>query len=180
MNTTTSTPVRKITRQRLINMFAAMRGAKMCTIITNTEPRMRKTNNPYAGLVTKRCRMNITVGFIYTNSVNKARGKEGNDQPFVASERKWGQKVPGTPFVMHNGAMYVEAKPNAGKPQVEYFHKVSGEVILKETLSQWLQEPSSNAEHQGVSEENEVIVRTYSINNITDLIYGGKHYKVIG
>lgn len=177
---TTSVPVRRITRRALINKFAAMRGAKMCTIISETEPRMRKTNNPFVGLVTKRCRLNITVGFNYQNSVNRVRTKEGGSADFTPSERKWGQKVPGTPFVMHNDAMYVEAKPNSSPSFVEYVHRTTGEIIAKETLNEWLQEARSAAEHQGVSEDNEVIVRTYSINNITDLIYEGRHFKIVG
>lgn len=177
---TTSIPVRKISRQKFINMLASIRGAKMCTIISETDPRMKKTGNPFVGQILKRTRLNVTINFIYQNSVNRVRTKEGNTADFEAKPRKWGQKVPGTPFVMHNDQMYLEAKPNAAKPQVEFINNVSGEIVLKEALAQWLPTPSSQAEAQGVSEENEVIVRTYAINNITDWIVDGKHYKIIG
>jgi hypothetical protein len=46
-------------------------------------------------------------------------------------------------------------------------------------LSPWLKGKSSNAKHQGLCVENEVVIRTPSIFNVSEIQIGGKNYQVI-
>lgn len=165
-------PTQFIDKHELYQLFAGLRGAKMATIETETEVAMRKTNNPYAGFVTKRTRINVTLNFNYTNSVNNQRGKEGNQEDFVPHARKWGNRIDGTTLILHKGIVYVEAKPN-GKPQsVEYLFK--GQPIDKSELLPWLPVANSNKEHQGV--EKEIIVRDYKLDSILAVDMNKIHY----
>ena len=176
--TTIQNTVRRISHARLEQILAEQKGAKMCTIITETDVRMRKTNNPFHGLITKRQRMNVTINFIYANSVNRVRTKEGNEADFVPHERKWGVRRQGCSLIDHQGRVYLECKPNAGPQFQEFYHKVSGEITAKEVFEEFITPSRSSAALQGVSVANEVIVRDFQLDTITDLILGGVHYKV--
>ena len=160
----------------LIAKLMAVKGARFLTITTETEPKMRKTNNPYFGNVVKRSTANVTMNFSYENAVNNQRVREGNGQDFVAQPRKWGEKIPGTCFVTHNNQMYMEVKYNAAPSNIEYFLKSTGETIAKDMLTTWLQESNSNAEHQGV--EKEIVLRDVKLVNVKELKMNGEHYIV--
>lgn len=162
--------------QQLSGILLAIKGAKMLTVTIETEPKMRKTNNPHFGNVTKRTTMNVTMNFIYANSVNSQRTKEGNDEVFVPKARKWGEKIPGTCFVMHNGMMYMEVKANGAPQSVEYFLNDTGANIDKSEIAFYLQESNSNAEHQGV--EKEIILRDIKIMNVKECKVNNIHYIV--
>ena len=163
-----------ITTNQLFDILASIRGAKFATITTLTDVAMRKTNNPYAGLVKKLSSMNVTLNFIYRNSVNAQRAKEGNQEEFVPHERKWGKKIQGTMFVEHKGEFYVEAKMNGAPQNVVYL--LENEVIEKEVISEFLPAKSSNKEHQGV--EKEIVLRDFKMASIVGLKVDGQEYVV--
>lgn len=166
-----------ISNAQLQAMLLAVKGARMATITMETEPAMRKTNNPYYGNVTKRTTMNITMNFSYENSVNNQRTKEGSDNTFQASPRKWGERIPGTCFVTHKGFTYMEVKANGAPQSTEYFLTDNGQPIAKADLELYLQEKSSNAAHQGV--EKEIILRDIKITNIREIKINGGHFIVL-
>jgi hypothetical protein len=86
------------------------KGTTFVTIVAETDPKLRKRGNPYAGRVTKRSRVNGAIGWIYGNGVNRQRIREGLDPDFEAFPRKWGERIKGTPFVEHKGNTYLELK----------------------------------------------------------------------
>lgn len=174
MTQTVTAPVKTISREDLYKMFLGIKSAKFATIKTLTDPKMRKTNNPYLGTM-KETVMNITLNFNYENSVNSQRTKEGTENDFEALPRKWGQRVPNTCLVMHNGKIYIEVKAN-GKPQSTSFISPDGTTIEKSLLLPFLPVKKSNAEHQGV--EKEIILRDYSLENITGIKIDGSEYIV--
>lgn len=186
----TQKQIEQITRGQFYAILSGIRGAKMCTIVTHTEPVMnkfdreeRKNPNPFLGAILKETRINVTLNFNYTNSVNNQRAKEGNEEEFVAEPRKWGERVAGTPFVthtkkgQHNTEVYVEAKANGAPQSVRYFAKDNNADIPVEHLKPFMPEKSSNAEHQGV--EKEIIVRDFKFNSIVEMLIDGHHYAIV-
>jgi hypothetical protein len=180
--TTTTTP-KQISLLELEIVLARVPHATPATITAVTELNMNKfgmvqdvkTPNPYLDRATKRIVSNVFIGFIYANSVNNALKKEGKEADFVPSERKWGVRIPGTCLVAHKDKKYLECRfLNAVKP--EYF--LDGQPTTKETFSAFMPEKSSNAEHQGLSEENEVILRDYKLASIAEIKVMGEHYIV--
>lgn len=83
---------------------------------TTTEPRLKGgKSNPHAGRVTK-VMTGANVMVFQNKSVNgydamvrRRLEKEGkNPDTFKLSPRAWGSRVTGTPFVEHNGQLYLE------------------------------------------------------------------------
>ena len=164
------------TSGQILKVLQDIKGAKMVTIVTETEPKMRKTNNPYAENITKRVMQNVVINFDYKKRVNRQLLKEGKQETFTPKPRKWGERIAGTCMIFHNNQVYVEIAPN-GRPQsVEYFTIDNHTPVAKSELIQFLQEPNSNAEHQGV--EKEIILRDIKVSNIKELKYKGIHHIV--
>ena len=166
----------QITSIELYDMLANLSGAKMATIETMTVPSMRKTRNPFYDKVLKMTRVNVTLNFIYANSVNNQRSKEGNEEVFVPHQRKWGVRISNSTLVTHDGKLYVEAKMN-GKPQSVEYYLTNGESISKDVLLPFLPKKSSNQEHQGV--EKEIVLRDYSLDSITAIDVNGKRFEIV-
>ncbi len=168
-----------ITRKELEKKLMAITGATPATIVAETEPKMNKTGNPYFGQVTKLTTANVFINFNYENSVNRARAKEGNEEKFEAHARKWGERVPGTPLVMHKGSFYLEVRfLSEDKTKSAYFH--NGQIIGKSILEAWM--PSKNnvavAETQGLSEDAVIIMRDYKLDTIREIRFGGEIYII--
>lgn len=188
MSQQTLPSVKSISQGELYKMLAAVKGASFATIVTETDPRFNKfgrTKNaagekvpcPYPDVM-KVSTMNITINFIYANSVNRAQVKEGAAGDFEAAPRKWGERIKGTPFVMHDGKLYLEAKANALPSELKYVDTKTGAIVAKSLLEDYLPVKKSNAAHQGVSEENEVIVRDFMLTSIKEIKMNGEHFAI--
>ncbi len=166
--------MKEISKQQLLDLLVNLKSATPTTIITRVIPKMRKKNNPYYDEVTKFMEANIFINFSYRNSVNKALEKEGKDPDFQPSWR-WGQRIPNTPLVEHEGGYYLECR--FLKHVLTYFlHK--NNLIDESEISEYLMGGNSNAEHQGVDYENEVIVRRFKIENILEIKLNKEHYII--
>ncbi len=167
----------KINVSQLFEVLNEIKGAKFATIVTETEPKMKKTGNPFLNSnIIKKSEVNITLNFIYENSVNNQRKKEGNTEEFHAKPRQWGSRIPKTSFVIHKGSIYVEAKINAKPKEVRYFSngKLMNEAQV-ELLKPFL--PTSNSSSRQ-EVEKEVIVRDFKLENIVELKLNGNHYLI--
>lgn len=169
-----------ITVTQLTEKLTNLKGTTMATITTETVVKMSKKNNPYANTnITKKSRMNVTLGFNYTNSVINQRIKEGIEEEFVAHPRKWGNRIKGTPLVHHINAdgvekFYLEAKMN-GKPQsVEYFS--NGVVFDVELIKEFLPKVSKSSV-QGT--EKEIIMRDFELANIKEVKMFGEIFEIL-
>lgn len=156
-------------------MLSQLRSAAFATLTTVTEPAMNKGGNPFYGRVKKEVKLNATLNFIYANSVNNQREKEGNEQVFVPHARKWGERIQGTTLVQHKGNLYIEYKANGAPQSVEYF--VDGQKVNKAEIAAYLRESNSNKEHQGVNKE--IILRDVNINNVKEIVFNKETYQII-
>lgn len=169
---------KQISTAQLTGILMAVKGHKFITITTETEPKMRKTNNPFHGHIIKRSTANVSMNFEYANVVNNRREKEGNEEKFVPKPRKWGERIDGTCFVMHNGAMYMEVHYKSAPSATEYIDTRDNSNVSKDLLAPYLQEPNTSAVAEGQGLENAVILRDIKIGNIRECKMNGEHYIV--
>lgn len=152
----------------------AKRGAFPITIEALTVPTMRKTGNPYAGNCLKRSRVNGFANWIYSNSVNRQREREGTETDFIAAPRQWGARVEKTPLVIHKGKMYLELKVE--KSLGHQYETLTGKIIEASELAPFLSEKSEGSGRQGT--EKEIVLRDYAIASIHAVSLDGRTYRV--
>lgn len=159
--------------------IANLNGATFIGIDTLTSVKLKGgKKNPMQGRVTKVMRNASTMCFSnsktngYENMVKRRLEQEGKDaSSFVVGPRVWGSRIEGTPFVEHNGSMYLEVIfMKAG--EVEYF--LDGAVINKSDI-EGLDDPIVNDEGQG-GVNNKVVIRTYSLDSITAMRSNGAEW----
>lgn len=103
-------------RQDLDHLIASIRGATFASLDTVTEPTIRGGHsNPFVGRVAKHTLGGSVILFTnqrsngYENMVRRRLEQEGIEpDSFVLGERPWGIRIPDTPYVTHNGKMYLE------------------------------------------------------------------------
>lgn len=167
--------------QHLIKqVLANVDGNTIVSIDTVTEPTMSGGQaNPYKGRVFK-----VMIGanvMIFTNKksngyenmVNRRLEKEGMDpSSFKVGPRAWGQRIDGTPFVEHNGQMYLEViflRP--GKPK--YMLDLAE---VSEAAAETMGVKMDKTEGQQGGLKNKVIIRTFKMDSIAAItIDGTKH-----
>lgn len=116
-------PVERITRAELIALLSNEKTVNGCTFASFdalTEPDMNKTidgdrskPNPHFGKVRKV--LNSQLGMLFSNKnesayaamVNRRKEQKGQAADFVVQPRKWGQRIPNTSVVEHNGGYYL-------------------------------------------------------------------------
>ena len=174
----TKATVQAIKEVDLIAMMLRNKGASAVTIVARTEPKMRKTGNPFAaGEVFKVSRVNGMIGWDYANSVNNQRGREGVvAADFVAHKRTWGEKIDGTPLVAHKGSLYLELKVE--KSLDHRFEDANGDELDDTTVDMvktFLPVRKQAATQQTVKP---IILRDYNLSTILSITYKGVCYLV--
>lgn len=178
-----------ITHAQLIALIQGIDHAQPVGIVTRTEPKMRKTGNPYAGRVLKITEANVFANCDYQDRVNRQLEREGKAADFVAGQRAVDMQrvfVNGkpTPFLTMNkkdGSVgtYFEVH-FYGHMKCETRYLLDGRTdIAKAEFEEFLYErdSESTAERQGTNAEQ--VVRTYSTRNIVELRYNGTDYVVM-
>lgn len=161
-------------------VFGALAGGTFVGIDTRTEVKLTGgRKNEHQGRVTKVMR-GATV-MVFTNSetnayaamVRRRLAEEGkNPDSFELGERVWGERIPGTPFVEHNGRHYLETifmRPGS----VEY--ELDGVPIDKSDI-QGLPAPRIDEDSQA-GLDNKVVIRTFALDSIMCLRSGGASWN---
>lgn len=161
-----------ITKDKLIAVLGSVKGATFATLVTKTDPRLKKTGNTL-GTVHKVSRVNVTLGFQYENAVNRQRTREGNENEFHAEPRAWGVKI-SPMFVAHEGKTYLETKVE--RSLGHSFQDADGKEIPAEKVEPFLPTRSKSARQET---EKEVRVRDYNLESIVGLTIGGEEYIVV-
>lgn len=163
-----------MTHTELRDLLLSIDGATFVSFSSITDPSWARTKgNPYVGKVKKHSRVNGVINWVYENAVNRQRKREGLEADFEAHPRKWGQRLAGTPFVVHKGKVYLEVKvESCRKP--EYFDQ-DGNPVDPELLKPWLRQ-SDDSGRQEV--EKPVILRDYTLDNITSITCNGNVYEL--
>lgn len=150
--------------------------ASFVTFRSRTTPRMRKTVNPYWDAdnrewnIEKVSVVNGIINFIYANSVENQREREGLDlEEFEPQPRMWGERIPDTPLVEHKGNYYLEVKVENVLETV--YVDSGGNVVDREEIEEFLY---SSSQPSTQKTEKEIILRDYKIQNLEQInMYGG-------
>lgn len=153
-------------------------GATFISITTSTDPRLTGgKKNPHKGKVRKvQVGSNVMVfqnknTNAYENMVKRRLEKEGkNPASFVLSDRAWGHRLQGSPFVEHNGEYYLEVIfLHAG----DVHYELDGNTIAAADVI-GLPAQSENGHQGGLSDK--VVIRTFKIDSITEITINGETY----
>lgn len=164
--------MKAITRDVLQSMLSDIRGATFATIVTRTDPKLRKTGNTL-GPVRKVSRVNVTLGFQYEAAVNRQRTREGSDADFIAAPRQWGKKI-SPMMVEHNGKFYLETKVE--RSLEHSFQDENGKEIPEDLVKPFLPVRSESSRQET---EKEILVRDYALESIVSLTMKGEDYVIL-
>ena len=173
----TKAKVQAIKEVDLIAMMLRNKGASAVTIVARTEPKMRKTGNPFgSGEVFKVARVNGMIGWDYANSVNNQREREGGTADFVAHKRTWGERIDGTPLVEHKGNYYLEMKVQ--KSLDCRFEDASGSELDDDTVDMVKTFLPVKKQSETQQTEKPIILCDYKVAGILSITYKGICYLV--
>jgi hypothetical protein len=161
-----------ITQSELLELLKNVKGNTFATITSRTEPAQKK-ESPFKHSLEKLSRVNICLGFHYSNSVRNQEIREGMEGDFQAKPRKWGQRIAGTPLVEHKGKFYLEAKIERSMGQL-YLN--NNKIINKNEINPFLKELTKPATQEHL--EKIVILRDYSLENIKRIRIGKNVYNI--
>lgn len=161
------------------HLFDIPRRAQFVTFTAITTPRMRKTDNPYWDAderewnIRKISRVNGIINFQYANSVENQREREGNFEPFEPKERRWGQRISGTPLVEHNDRYYLEVKVERSLSTT--FVDSDGNEVEREEIEQFLY---SSSQPKTQKTETPIILRDYRLESISEISLNGETFYI--
>lgn len=175
-----------LTRDQLVQNLQSMNNTVLGTVRTITEPTMNKTGNPFYGKVWKVQDLSASIGaWNYTKSVNARRLKEWKERllsdpnepqpaPFVPGDRVNGtERVPNSPFAKKGDQLYLELSVHSCLHQK--FIDENGNEVSKTALEPFLRKSKPNTSQEL---DNEVILRTFKIENVVSITYGGVTVEV--
>jgi len=168
-----------ISQKQLIDMLSETKGATIITIVAKTEPKMKKTGNPYYDKVRKISRVNGIVNFHYDEGVKRRLEKEGKNISDFRQGESWHEPVimndKLTPFCRHkkNGNMYLRFMEL--KRIGTQYQDIAGNVIDENKIKPFLYERTSY-ENQGLDTPLKFLV--YGLDSIMYIMIDGNTYLV--
>lgn len=163
--------MKTISKIELIEKINSIKGASMVSIDIVSEPRMRKTDNPYLG-ATKSVTLSGVINFNYENSVNNQLERENKERDFESQSRSWGTHEGN--LITHKGEYYLSIKvQNSSQPVYIY----EGHQLEKAAVEPFLYE--SRKPHTQENVEKEIVVRDVKISNIKSFRAFGDEYLVV-
>ena len=162
------------------------RGTFGITLITITEPKMRKTNNPYFGRVHKASHLtNVALGYDYENTVNNRLSKNGLDASFEAEKPK-GKSWAEYPYILQAdkdaSVKYLRCtmrKNTKAKTVFILDGKIVTDTSVEAQIKAFIQ--TSNASKKqaesGLDDAEQVVVRDYKLDGVIYLGQGEKSFN---
>lgn len=163
--------MKTITRSQLVEILEAEKGAEMVSVYIGTDPRMRKTDNPYIGALKFQTLSGI-VGYDYENSVNNQLVREGKEADFKAEPRSWGVRI-SPKWVLHNDTRYLTLKIQ-GTSAPTFI--LNGEEIPYEKVKPFIPEKKSPATQADL--EKKIKHTDIKIDNIISINMKGETFMV--
>lgn len=157
-------------------------GTTFIGLDTVTEPTLKGGRaNPFKGRVKKVmtgasiCLFQNKKTNGYKNMLCRRLIEEGKDpESFQLGARIWGERIEGTPVILHNGENYLECIFLKGGRVI---YLVDGVETSPEAI-QGLELDREESAQGGLSEAAKVIVRTFKAKSITKLRIGGE--EIVG
>lgn len=159
-----------ITRNEFAALLDARGGCAPVGILTVTQPKMRKTGNPFS-VVSRICRRNGFVGGDYESIVNNKQEREGGERDFEAEPLPWGRHVSRF-FIAHNGALYLKFfSRRAGVEGVDLW-LADGKAVPEEAVQPFLSAHKESA--------SGVAWRAIKLDNVQEVVMDGQTFSLTG
>lgn len=174
--------MKKITQLQLQKVLQKIGSCKFVSLTTECVPNLKapKTNglldsNGNSRII-KRSKVVVLTGdsLDYKSVVNRRLAKVGEDPIIEVQPRKWGERVPNTPFVLNNGKMYLETLVQSVCDTKYLF---DGKEVAKDEISDKLNTKSENDTY-GLG-DNQPVWRDYALTSIKEVVADGQEYIVI-
>lgn len=171
-----------ISSSNLISMMSNIKGATICTIETETTPKMNKKGNALYGRVRKVSRGQFQFGYNYENAVNNRLEKQGDERTFEAQSRPYGTWVVPNKVAEHNGTIYLRFyKMSNQTAQETYF--VDGRPATAEEIDiikffTPASKPSATQAAEGLT-DNQVKPCEYKASAIRKISINGAEYEIL-
>jgi hypothetical protein len=166
-----------ITRPQMVGLFMDVKRPEMINLVTETVPKMKKTNNPYFDCVVKKSKGNFLICTDYSKRVNNNRDKEQKETDFVPQSPKGKIHVSNcvlTDEKTQTKFYLMVERFDEVKPKVQYFF--NDEPIDKDLIVDFLPKVyESNTQDLN----REVMVLTYLFDSIIGFSFRGRKYSVI-
>ena len=150
-------------------------------LTTKTEPRMRKTNNPYFGRVQKVSRLaNVAIGYNYENVVNNRLEREGKEADFESQKpngKSWVKGYENLFLVSDKDSEQFYLRTTMRKnTKPTSFYLVDNRIATaqEEAEIKTFIQSSSKPTNQGLDDGDEVIVRDFKTENVIAITLGDK------
>jgi hypothetical protein len=163
-----------------IELIILLKGVKRPTftsIVSETNPKMNKTNNPYFDKVVKKSKGNYFIGGSYEDMVNTRMVKEGLQPTFESMECSVGQKVEGSTCLQFNEKL--------NRHYLQYFifptSNIKSEFIFennsieKVMFEDYLVKKSESSRQP---QDNKHTPQSFKIESIKEISLNGNHYIV--
>jgi hypothetical protein len=155
---------------------------KFASMVAETVPALKapKTNgllNPDgSSRIVKRSKITLATGdnLSYKSVVNGRLRKQGETEIAEVQPRKWGERVPNTPFVIHKGQLYLETLI-LGVSETRYF--LDGKEVQKSEIAGFLLE-KPNTDTYGLT-DSAPIWRDYKLCSVKELTTDKQTYEVL-
>ena len=182
--------MKTLSHKQFVELLEKKKGTSILGIIAETEPKMRKTNNPFKE-VKKISHLTVVTGANYTRAVEK-QGGEG----FVADPLPYGKFVVKNKVVVApSGELQLRTVfRNAPKP-VSIKFVADGQEVKREDVKPFLvekkQPPTENALsaiassssskqlRYKVQPDRQVKVRNFGFSNIREVHVNGEKYQLV-
>ena len=163
-----------ITQNQFVEMLLTRKGANIIGLVTETEPKARKTGNPFKE-IKKLVHRTVVTGAKYKEAVLKQGATS-----FDADPLPYGKFLVENKIILHEGELQLRTvRRNAPKP-VTVKYVADGDEIAKEVAIKYLikPNPSTKQEKVGVTGKKQVKVRNYKLSNIKEIRMNGEIYKL--
>jgi hypothetical protein len=163
-----------ITQNQFVEMLLTRKGANIIGLVTETEPKARKTGNPFKE-IKKLVHRTVVTGAKYKEAVLKQGATS-----FDADPLPYGKFLIENKIILHEGELQLRTVfRNAPKP-VKIQYVADGDEIAKEVANKYLVKPNPSAKQEkvGVTGKKQVKVRNYKLSNIKEIRMNGEIYKL--
>jgi len=172
--------MKQITAQEMAKIIRDnVKGVTFVSIDTVTDPRMKKTGNPFLGTM-KYQTLTGAIGYDYGSSVNRLASKEGKDER-QSHARTWGYVTDDSFFVCKNAPENEGGTIGYLRMKVEKCSNqrfvLNGQEIETEKIENFL--PVKNKSSVQSDLDGEVIARDISFESIKAIRMLGNEYLII-
>jgi hypothetical protein len=156
-----------ITSSELVEILKMQKIGTFAFIKIETNVKMRKTNNPYFGVITKKSEIKILLGSNYENRVNNNLDKESKESNFVAESCKVGNHISSSVLYNENTKLfYLQYEYfKEVKPKVDYYYNEN--LIELEKFIEFIPEKTTANQNGLIKKVNSITVKIENIKEIS-------------